>query len=67
MDISLRTQQLNSLFSYDKKARLEESRLDIIPFRFTQTIAAGEIDEFQKELATTEFCSLTDDHIQENK
>ena len=35
MDISLRTQQLNSLFSYDKKARLEESRLEITPFRFT--------------------------------
>lgn len=67
MDISLRTQQLNSLFSYDKKAHLEESRLEIIPFRFTQTIGASEINEFQKGLATTEFCSVTDDHIQENK
>ena len=52
MDISLRTQQLNSLFSYDKKAHLEESRLEIIPFRFTQTIGASEINEFQKGLAT---------------
>lgn len=52
MDISLRTQQLNSLFSYDKKARLEESRLEITPFRFTQTIGASEINEFQKELGT---------------
>ena len=53
MDISLRTQQLNSLFSYDKKAHLEESRLEIIPFRFTQTIGASEINEFQKGLATS--------------
>ncbi len=67
MDISLRTQQLNSIFSYDKQARLEESHLDIIPFRFTQTTGASEIGEFQKELAATEFCSVTDDHIQENK
>ena len=52
MDISLRTQQLNNLFSYDKKAHLEESRLEIIPFRFTQTIGASEINEFQKELGT---------------
>ena len=37
MDISLRTKQLNSLFSYDKKTELEESHLEIIPFRFTQT------------------------------
>lgn len=67
MDISLRSQQLNSLFSYDKKVRLEESRLEILPFRFTQTIGASEIDTFQKELATTEFCPVTDDHIEENK
>lgn len=67
MDIALRTQQLNSLFSYDKKACLEDCHLDIVPFRFTQTIGASEIDEFQKGLATTDFCPLTDDHIQENK
>lgn len=67
MDISLRTRQLNSLFSYDKKAHLEDTHLEIIPFRFTQTIGASEIDEFQKGLATTDFCSVTDDHILENK
>ena len=50
MDISLRTKQLNSLFSYDKKTELEESHLEIIPFRFTQTRGASEIDEFQKGL-----------------
>lgn len=67
MDISIRTQQLNSLFSYDKKADLEDSHLEIVPFRFTQTIGAREINEFQKGLAATEFCPVTDDHIQENK
>ena len=35
MDISIRTQQLNSLFSYDKKTDLTDSHLEIIPFRFT--------------------------------
>ena len=29
MDISLRTKQLNSLFSYDKKTELEESHLEL--------------------------------------
>ena len=29
MDISLRTKQLNSLFSYDKKTELEESHLAV--------------------------------------
>ncbi len=67
MDISLRTKQLTSLFSYDKKTELEESHLEIIPFRFTQTRGASEIDEFQKGLTPTGFCPMTDDRIQENK
>lgn len=67
MDISLRSKQLNSLFSYDKKTELEESHLEIIPFRFTQTRGASEIDEFQKGLTPTGFCPMTDDRIQENK
>ena len=67
MDISTRTQQLSSLFSYDKKADLKDSHLEIIPFRFTQTTGACEINKFQKELAGTEFCPVTDNHIQENK
>lgn len=67
MDISLRTQQLNSLFSYERKTRLEESQLDIIPFRFTQTTGASEINEFQKELSPTGFSSVSDNSIQENK
>ena len=67
MDISTRTQQLSSLFSYDKKADLKDSHLEIIPFRFTQITGASEINKFQKELATTEFCPMTDNHIQENK
>ena len=58
MDISLRTKQLNSLFSYDKKTELEESHLEIIPFRFTQTRGASEIDEFQKGLTPTGFCPI---------
>lgn len=67
MDISIRTQQLNHLFSYDKKTDLKDSHLEIVPYRFTQTIGASEIDEFQRELAPTEFCPFTDDHILENK
>lgn len=67
MDISLRTQQLSRLFSYDKKAELEDNRLEILPYRFTQTTGASEINEFQKELAPTGFCSIPDNSIQENK
>lgn len=67
MDILLRTQQLNGLFSYDKKADITGSRLEIIPYRFTQMTGASEINEFQQGLATTGFCATTDNQIQENK
>lgn len=67
MDICFRTQQLDKLFSYDNKVSLEESRLEILPFRFTQTAGASEINAFQKELPTADFCPETDDHIIENK
>ncbi len=67
MDITTRTQELNHLFSYEKPAQLTDSRLEIVPFRFTQQTAASEIDEFQQVLSTTAFCQVTDDVIQENK
>ncbi len=67
MDISIRTQQLNDLFSYEKKADLAESHLEIVPFRFTQTIGADEIEEFQKGFDGTEFRPIADNHILENK
>lgn len=67
MDISLRTQQIGHLFSYEKRAELPESRLEIIPYRFVQTAGAAEINEFQKELAPAGFCSVPDNSIQENQ
>lgn len=67
MDISLRTQQLSHLFSYDKKTVLEESGLEIIPFQFSQIIGADEINHFQQYLTPTGFCPLPDNQIQENK
>lgn len=67
MDISLRTRELNRLFSLEKKIELEDSRLEILPFRFVQIRGAGEIGRFQRELDPTGFCPVTDDHIEENK
>lgn len=67
MDILLRMQQLNRLFSLEKKVALEDGRLEIVPFRFTQVRGSGEIDRIQQGLDTTGFCQVTDNHIQENK
>jgi pimeloyl-ACP methyl ester carboxylesterase len=67
MDLATRTQQLKKVFSYEKRTALEDSRLVIIPCRFTQKEGDGEIRDFQRGLQTADFCPLTDDCIQENK
>lgn len=67
MDIASRTKFLTRQFSYERRISIDDSKLEIIPYRFTQTIGAGEIHNFQKELPTVEFCSLTDNDIKENK
>lgn len=67
MDIFSRSQLLGKLFSYEKRAAIDDSRQEIVPFHFTQKMGCDEICAFQKELATTGFCPVTDDHIIENK
>lgn len=67
MNVSLRSQVLSRLFSLERRVRLEDSKLEIIPFPFTQTQGAKEIEAFQCELLTASFCPLTDNRIQENK
>jgi pimeloyl-ACP methyl ester carboxylesterase len=67
MNISLRSQVLGRVFSLEKHVVLEDSKLEIIPFPFTQTGGAQEIEAFQGELLTASFCPVTDNRIQENK
>lgn len=67
MDITLRAKHLARLFSYERKTAIEDSKLEIIPFQFTQTAGASEIHDFQKELPVSGFCPVTDNDIRENK
>ncbi|MDR0658448.1 MAG: DUF6051 family protein [Mediterranea sp.] len=67
MDISTRTQQIGRVFSFDRRVELEDTRLDIVPFRFVQANYGNEIKELQKKLSATAFCPVTDDRITENE
>lgn len=67
MNVALRTKYLSRLFSYERRTAIEDRNLEIIPYQFTQTIGAGEIHNFQKELPTAGFCPVTDNDIRENK
>lgn len=67
MKISLRTQQLKTIFSYEKKTTIEDRPLEIRPYRFIQRIGENEINCFQESIPTTEFCPIHDNGIEENK
>ncbi|MCD7971704.1 MAG: DUF6051 family protein [Candidatus Azobacteroides sp.] len=65
MELISRFQFLKSVFSYDRKVRLEDNNLEISPFVFTS--CKDEVSDLQKELSPPEFCNVTDDRIDENK
>ena len=67
MEISTRTKQLKAIFSYDKKVILEDQPLEIRPYHFIQNMGVNEIEQFQQLIPTSEFCSIPDNNIQENK
>ena len=67
MEISTRTKQLKAIFSYDKKIILEDQPLEIRPYHFIQDMGIKEIEQFQQLIPTSEFCSIPDNNIQENK
>ena len=64
MKISLRTQQLKTIFSYEKKTTIEDRPLEIRPYRFIQRIGENEINCFQESIPTTEFCPIRDNGIE---
>lgn len=67
MKISLRTQQLKTIFSYEKNTTIEDRPLEIRPYRFIQRIGENEINCFQESIPTTEFCPIRGNGIEENK
>ncbi|MDR0412420.1 MAG: DUF6051 family protein [Dysgonamonadaceae bacterium] len=67
MNILLRTKQLENLFSSGKKIRLEDSRLEVLPFQFESSYQANEIKTIQENLLPDEFGDNKDDFINENK
>ncbi|GHT53430.1 hypothetical protein FACS189446_0820 [Bacteroidia bacterium] len=67
MTLSERIQKLKSVFSYEHIASIEDSPLEIRPYHFEPKIGTHEIKSFRKKIPTADFCSIPDDHIEENK
>jgi hypothetical protein len=67
MDLVARTRLLWHFFSYERKTVVEDSRIEIVPFRFNQIVGANEIDNFQEVLTPAKFCASKDNRIEENK
>lgn len=66
MDLYARLLQLCEVFSCERRAEIGDVRLGIQPFRFKQSAYQTELHDLQRELATTGFCPLTDNCIEEN-
>jgi pimeloyl-ACP methyl ester carboxylesterase len=58
--------KLKALFTYDKTVRLENSPLEIRPYRFIQQMGDDEIKRIQQDIPATEFWAASDHQIVEN-
>ena len=67
MDVINRTQELKALFSYEHKVELEEKQLEILPYRFSQTMGAQDIECLLQIMPTPGFSKIPDYGIEENK
>jgi hypothetical protein len=67
MNILLRTKYLESVFSSEKKIKLEDSRLEILQFPFESSFNANEIRTVRKNLPSDDFSEAKDSFINENK
>ncbi|MDR2651195.1 MAG: DUF6051 family protein [Prevotellaceae bacterium] len=67
MKLIERFPKLKALFSYEKEISLDDISLEIRPFRFNQEFINNEIQQIQQTISLPEFCSVSDDNIEENK
>lgn len=67
MNVINRTQELKALFSYEHKVELEEKQLEILPYRFSQTMGAQDIECLLQIMPTPGFSKIPDNGIEENK
>lgn len=67
MNIIARNKQLKAIFAYERKIEIEDRPLEIHPCYFTQDTGVKEIEQYQQLIPTSDFCSVPDNNIQENK
>ena len=61
-----RFRELKTLFSYERTVNLDDTSLEIRPFRFHQEFINPEICRLQHAISPPEFCSVPDDNVEEN-
>ncbi|MDR0729675.1 MAG: DUF6051 family protein [Prevotellaceae bacterium] len=61
-----RYRQLAALFSYERTVNIDDYLLEIRPFRFNQAFMGPEIRQIRKTISPTAFCTVADNHIEEN-
>ncbi|MDR2809276.1 MAG: DUF6051 family protein [Tannerellaceae bacterium] len=67
MNFIERFQELKALFSYEREVNIENTSLAIRPFQFHQIFVNPEVQHIQQTISAPEFCSVSDDNVEENK
>ena len=66
-DIANRTKKLDKLFSYEEENLIDDSKVKMIPFRFSEKLGEEDTDSLQIGMPTTDFCSDNETKIKENR
>ena len=62
-----RTKELGQMFSLQRKVELEDSCIDILPYRFHERMDEKEVVHFQKRVPRMDFYKKEDDRLRSNE
>jgi hypothetical protein len=67
IDIAERTKKLKSYFSFEKKNTVDNTKVEILPFHFSERLGTENTDSLQVGMPATDFCADNETKIKENR
>lgn len=67
INLAERTNKLNKLFSFEKENLVDDSKIEMIPFHFSEKLGSENTDSLQIGMPSTDFCSDNETKIIENR
>lgn len=67
IDIAERTKKLKSYFSFEKKNTIDDTKVEFLPFHFSERLGSENTDSLQVGMPSTDFCTDNETKIVENR